>query len=153
MVSDYDYSDDPACDEYLASHSPEDIIEGFTNAIAPSTYEEFLQSAIYAMKHCIAIVEQSGNRYYSFGEEELNSLLAGLMMGQSFSASTEKNRRGKIDITIEYGDFSWLVEAKLGKTNNYIFEGLLQILTRYATSEPDFGLLVYFQDKVHVDEI
>lgn len=147
MVSHYDYSDDPACDEYLASHSPEDIIDGFTNTIEPSNYEEFLQSAIYAMKHCVAILEQSGNQYYSLGEEELNSLITGLMIGKSFNASAEKNRRGKIDITIEYDEYSWLVEAKLGKTNNYIFEGLLQILTRYATSEKDFGLLIYFQDK------
>ncbi|ELV8579130.1 hypothetical protein ACCH70_004212 [Vibrio vulnificus] len=147
MVDHYELGNDPACDEYLASTPEQEIIDGLTNAIEPEDYDEFLKSVHHALRRSIEIIESSANRYYPFGEEELNSLVAGLLVGQSFDASPEKNCRGNIDISVKNGDFKWNIEAKIGKTNNYIFEGLLQILTRYSTSEKDFGLLVYFKNK------
>ncbi|NOI88441.1 hypothetical protein [Vibrio sp. 99K-1] len=146
MVDDIDYLNDPSVDEYKALASTDDIVEGF-NAIEPNSYEEFLSAAQHALKNAIAIIEQSANRFYYQGEEELNSFVAGLLVGQSIEATTEENNRGNVDIIVSDENYKWLIEAKLGKTNNYIFEGLLQILTRYATKETDFGLLVYFQNK------
>ncbi|KGR35544.1 hypothetical protein OA39_02481 [Vibrio campbellii] len=146
MVNQYVLGADPSGDEYLAETDDEDIIEGF-NTICPDSYEEFISAAQFALRKCIKIIEQSANRYYSLGEEELNSLVAGLLAGQSFVTSNEENVRGNVDISVKFGDFKWLIEAKLGKTNNYTFEGLLQILTRYATSEKNFGLLIYYQKR------
>ncbi|MEZ8409564.1 hypothetical protein AB6C88_17290 [Vibrio splendidus] len=146
MVTQYELSDDPACEEYLATATVSDIIEGF-NSIEPNSQSEFLSAVQHALKKSISILEQSANRYYALGEEELNSLVAGLLVGQSIDAETETNNRGNVDICVRFGEYKWHLEAKLGKTNNYIFEGLLQIITRYATKENDFGLLIYFQNK------
>lgn len=57
---------------------------------------------------------------------------------------------GHVDLTVEKNDFIWLGEAKIYRDNNYLWEGFLQLTTRYSIgndNQSSGGLLIYIFDE------
>lgn len=53
---------------------------------------------------------------------------------------------GNCDVTIRYMDYLWLGEAKIARSVSVVWEGFLQLTTRYATGMPgqtSGGMLIY----------
>jgi hypothetical protein len=63
-----------------------------------------------------------------------------------YDVSHETKIGGHVDIAVRKNDFLWLGEAKIYKGNNYLWQGFLQLLTRYSIgdlNQENGGLLIY----------
>lgn len=119
------------------------------------TFEEFIDALKVNLESVLLNLEKSGDQYYSLKEEQLNATVASMLRVFGYDVETESSHRGKVDITVKNSNFEWLIEAKIGHNNNYIFEGFLQLTTRYLTNQKSSGLLIYFQNdqpQVRFDE-
>ncbi|MCC3472682.1 MAG: HEAT repeat domain-containing protein [Microcoleus sp. PH2017_15_JOR_U_A] len=68
-----------------------------------------------------------------------------------YNVSHETKIGGHADIVIRKNDFLWLGEAKIyGDNNNYLWEGFLQLTTRYSIgddNQQNGGLLIYIRQE------
>ncbi len=68
-----------------------------------------------------------------------------------YNASHDTKIGGHADIVIRKNDFLWLGEAKIyGDNNNYLWEGFLQLTTRYSIgddNQQNGGLLIYIRQE------
>jgi hypothetical protein len=63
-----------------------------------------------------------------------------------YDVSHETKIGGHVDIAVRKNDVLWLGEAKIYKGNNYLWEGFLQLFTRYSIgdlNQENGGLLIY----------
>ncbi|WBG93468.1 hypothetical protein N5580_21145 (plasmid) [Pantoea piersonii] len=62
----------------------------------------------------------------------------------------EENNGGHCDISISFGGFKWLGEAKKAKSYDWVYDGFLQLCTRYSTCDSlskSGGLIIYCGQK------
>jgi HEAT repeat protein len=67
-----------------------------------------------------------------------------------YDVSHDTKIGGHVDIVVRKNEFLWLGEAKIYKDNNYLWEGFLQLVTRYSTgdyNQENGGLLIYIRHK------
>jgi hypothetical protein len=67
-----------------------------------------------------------------------------------YEASHDTKIGGHVDLTVRKSDFLWLGEAKVYRSNNYLWEGFLQLTTRYSIgdcNQNNGGLLIYIKDE------
>lgn len=66
-----------------------------------------------------------------------------------YKASHDTFHNGHVDIYVQYKHFIWLGEAKIYGSPTKVFDGFLQLTTRYSSSSSDNyhgGMLIYIQD-------
>jgi len=83
-------------------------------------------------------------------EDRLTIEIVNLLRSLGHEASHETKMGGHADIAVIKNDFLWLGEAKIYKDNYYLWEGFLQLVTRYSIgdyNQENGGLLIYIRDK------
>lgn len=92
-------------------------------------------------------LEKSSDKYYSDDEDKITSAIVLTLCELGYDASEQTKKNGTVDITVKPkdNDFSWIGEAKIGYGNTKIFEGMLQLLSRYVKRDENAGLLIYYQ--------
>ncbi len=136
---------DKVASQIINETSIEDL-ESFVDTLEPKTFSEFEDALKKNLESVVLSLEKEGEQFYCFKEEQLNSTVASMLRTYGYTVDTESSHRGKVDITVRKLGFEWLIEAKIGHNNNYIFEGFLQLTTRYLTNQESAGVLVYFQN-------
>jgi hypothetical protein len=120
-------------------------VEAYIDSVAPESFESFVSGLIVSIHKVIREIESNANDYYHFSEDSLSGLIASIIEGHGYKAKNETKERGRVDITIEKDGFVWLIEAKKGYNNQKVFEGLLQLTSRYLTRQQSAGLFIYYQ--------
>ena len=134
-------------DEVLTDLVESGKIDQFLELIDPQGFDEFCRSVRLALKSAVQSVEKNADKYYNLSEEQLSTTISLLLERSGFSAKNEPSNRGHVDILVEKDDYSWLIEAKIGYNNHKIFEGLLQLTSRYLTNQKSACLLLYFKKR------
>jgi len=83
-------------------------------------------------------------------EDRLTIEIVGLLRNRDYNADHDLKIGGHVDLTVRREGFTWLGEAKIYKDNNYLWEGFLQLTTRYSTGDANQnsgGLLIYVFDE------
>jgi hypothetical protein len=110
--------------------------------------EQFLSTLYSDIDLIIKNMEHSKDKYYCDDEDKLSHTIVGSLINLGYNATEQTKKNGSVDITVRTKDdaFQWIAEAKIGYGNQKIFEGLLQLLTRYVAREDTHaGLLIYYQ--------
>jgi HEAT repeats/NACHT domain len=84
------------------------------------------------------------------GEDRLTIEIVGSLRSSGYSANHDCKIGGHVDLTVEQDNLVWLGEAKIYQDNNYLWEGFLQLTTRYSTGDTNQnsgGLLIYIFDE------
>ncbi|HDR2401498.1 MULTISPECIES: hypothetical protein [Enterobacter] len=117
----------------------------FLANVDPMNFEEFSQGVILSLRSAVQSIEKNADKYYNLTEEQLSTTISLLLERSGYNTKNEPSNRGHIDIYVEKNHFSWLIEAKIGYDNQKIFEGLLQLASRYLTDQSSACLLLYFR--------
>lgn len=86
----------------------------------------------------------------SDSENRLNIEIADTLSLLGYTTNHDSMSGGHVDITVEIGEHSWIGEAKIYRDNTSLYEGFLQLTTRYRPASGNWkhnhgGLLIYIQ--------
>ena len=104
-----------------------------TELLYKSSFEHLLKLIRLKITNVISELEKNSNNYITLNEVPISSIIA-TAINQTFifTATTEENSRGHVDITIKAptysGNFEYLGEAKYGEGQIIVSEVLLNYL-------------------------
>lgn len=126
---------------------PPELLASLVNVITPFNEAQFIDKLYDDINFIMADLERSSNKYYCDDEDKITNLIALSLRIKGYDATEQTNSNGTVDLTIRDAQsrFTWLAEAKRGYNLNSVFEGLLQLITRYVKREQYAGLLIYHQ--------
>lgn len=122
-------------------------LDDFLDLIDPQKFDEFSRSVFIELHKAVRLLESNADKYYNQSEEQISTTISLLLQKSGFQTKSEPSSRGHVDIFVEKDKFKWLIEAKIGYNNQKIFEGLLQLTSRYLTDQRSACLLLYFKKK------
>lgn len=134
-------------DEVLTDLIDSGKLEDFLDIIDPQGFDEFCRSVQSTLNGAIQSLEKHADKYYNLSEEQLSTTISLLMEKAGYKTKNEPSNRGHVDIFVEKDDYEWLIEAKIAYNNHKIFEGLLQLTSRYLTNQKSACLLLYFKKR------
>ncbi|MBB3324908.1 hypothetical protein [Atlantibacter sp. RC6] len=111
--------------------------------------DNFVTALYNNISSAISDIEKSADKYYCEDEDKITNLLALYLRAKGYDATEQTKSNGDVDLTVRDAtkNFYWLAEAKRGNSNSGVFEGMLQLVTRYLTDEKNAGFLIYYQKK------
>ena len=127
--------------------SPDQLAQ-LSTLLTPETKEIFLSNLYSDIESIISELERSKYKYYSDDEDKITNIIAVWLRAKGYDAREQNQSNGAVDLTVydTKRKFCWLAEAKRGYSHNSVFEGLLQLVTRYVTTDDkEAGLLIYCQ--------
>ncbi|MCZ8501877.1 hypothetical protein O9853_14110 [Vibrio lentus] len=105
---------------------------------------EFLALVHSELDSYIKYLENHAEFYSSASEDGITHAIASMFVAtKKFKSSTQTYAGGAVDLTVELNDYVWRAEAKIDTHENKVFEGLLQLLTRYSKRDTNKGMLIY----------
>ncbi|ELN3085546.1 hypothetical protein QRB17_000092 [Escherichia coli] len=128
---------------------PPEVLASLANMIQPFDESKFIERLYNDIDFIITDLERASNKYYCDDEDKITNVIALALRMKGYDATEQTNSNGTVDLTIRDNTkkFTWLAEAKRGYSLNSVFEGLLQLVTRYLRRETHAGLLIYHQKK------
>jgi hypothetical protein len=116
---------------------------GFEDALIRNLYKD-IDKVIFQIQENPELRQEDN-------EDRLTIEIVNLLRNLGHEASHETKIGGNVDIVIRKNDFLWLGESKIYRgNNNYLWEGFLQLVTRYSTgdsNQENGGLLIYIFKK------
>ncbi|KDT00522.1 hypothetical protein AD24_4177 [Escherichia coli 2-011-08_S4_C3] len=113
------------------------------------TESDFHNQLFKDIEEIIKTMESSSDKYYCDDEDKLSHTIVTSLGHFGYRATEQTKKNGSVDITVTTktngGEFVWIAEAKIGYGYQKIFEGLLQLLTRYIKRDNSGGLIIYYQ--------
>jgi hypothetical protein len=137
---------DEVCRDFITGSDISEI-EAFINTVDPKKFDSFVSGLVVKIHKTIRHIESKADEYYNYTEEALSGAIAFSLEANGYKVKNEAKERGRIDITVEKDEFTWLIEAKIGYNNQKTFEGLLQLTSRYLTSQRSAGFLIYYKKR------
>lgn len=112
-----------------------------------NSHQKFIDTLYGDIHSILERMEGSSEKYYCDDEDKITSAIVLTLCELGYDATEQTKKNGTVDITVKAkeNEFIWIGEAKIGYGNTKIFEGMLQILSRYMKRDSDAGLLIYFQ--------
>lgn len=130
--------------EQLNSQLPNNRLAMAALPFMKVSYDDFVDLLYDEIQRHIEKLECDAEQLQSLDEDSLTgNIIRMLNAGQTFKASGQTYQGGAVDLTVEFQGHKWIAEAKKLTSNEKVFEGLLQLLTRYVKRDPQAGLLIY----------
>lgn len=124
----------------------------------PSSYDEFIDAIYVRLDKYLKLLQEDPDTHSESSEDHITGEIVRNLRSHDFNASKETKTGGHVDIRVEYptkeGMYVWLCEAKRDTSVDHVYEGFLQLTTRYATgiSEQSEGsVLLYVQKNPLLD--
>ncbi len=111
------------------------------------TESDFYNKLYEDIEVIINQMEMTSDKYFCDDEDKLSHTIVTSLIHLGYRASEQTKKNGSVDITVSTKDdkFMWIAEAKIGYGYQKIFEGLLQLVTRYVKRDREAGLIIYYQ--------
>lgn len=110
-----------------------------------NSYDDFLESLYEKIGEIFIKLEHARDKHFSHDEDSITGIIAGRLEEAGYIATEQTKKNGAVDLTVSLNEHEWIAEAKIAYSNSKILEGLLQLLTRYATRDENAGLLIYIK--------
>ncbi|CQH45388.1 hypothetical protein ACQ26G_002418 [Yersinia enterocolitica] len=109
--------------------------------------QDFIDTLYFDINTIIRLIESSCDKYYCDDEDKISHVIVSSLTHLGYTATEQTKKNGSVDITVSSkdGEYDWIAEAKIGYGNQKIFEGLLQLLTRYVKRDNHAGIFIYYQ--------
>ncbi|MBU9847139.1 hypothetical protein [Rahnella ecdela] len=108
---------------------------------------DFIEKLYRDIASIITLMEASSDKYYCDDEDKLSHTIVSSLVNLGYIATEQTKKNGSVDITVysKNNKYHWIAEAKIGYGNQKIFEGVLQLLTRYVKRDNHAGVIIYYQ--------
>ncbi|PMN73682.1 hypothetical protein [Enterovibrio norvegicus] len=110
-------------------------------------YEDFIAIVYDKIALQLEALENDADHFLESSEDSITSALVRQLNATEYLdvESQVKRKGGAVDLVVKGYGHEWIAEAKRLTSNDKVFEGILQLLTRYAKRDKRAGLLVYIQ--------
>lgn len=117
------------------------------STLDPFNEDLFIEELYDVVQDAIREIEDTSDKYFCEDEDKITHLIAMYLRARGYDASEQTKTNGSVDLTVKdrKNKFKWLAEAKRGNSYNGVFEGMLQLLTRYVTNDKNAGFFIYYQ--------
>lgn len=120
-------------------------------AAVKNDYKAFLRCLYEEIQSVILVLQSNPQRRTDDCEDRLTDELVSNLSTAGYTATHGRSAGGHVDITVACGDFTWIGEAKKYHSTTAVYEGFLQLTTRYRPANGNFeqnqgGLLIYITD-------
>lgn len=129
----------------LASENGKTKLQQLAKSLDNDSYDDFLDALYKKLDEILIKLEHSRDKHFSHDEDAITGVIAGRLEEAGYLATEQTKQNGAVDLTVKLGEHKWIAEAKIAYANGKILEGLVQLLTRYATRDVCGGLLVYMK--------
>lgn len=132
----------------LEQHIPE--LAGFPSRILAETYDDFIKVLYLSIDKIIYQIQENPELRQNDSEDRLTVDVRDQLRCLGYDASHDSKIGGHTDLSVRKGIFLWIGEAKIHSSYDYLWEGFLQLSTRYSTgdsNQKDGGLLIYIRNK------
>lgn len=129
--------------KFLASQDP--MLANMLDRQLVSNYEEFVESLHKDIDEIIILIEDNRELVQN-SEDEITIAIVRHLKHIGYTATHETKSGGHVDVMVTKKEYTWFGEAKIYKGNSNLWQGILQLATRYSVSKPNKntgGLLIY----------
>jgi len=112
-------------------------------------YDSFIKLLYDDIDMIIAKKQENPELYYNDSEDRTTIDIVNQLSCLGYTTSHDTKRGGHVDILVNKGVYTWIGEAKIYRGCEYIWQGFLQLITRYSTgdyNQRDGGLLIYINN-------
>lgn len=115
-------------------------------------YDGFVDCLYEQIDHIFSSFQAAPQRRCNDSEDKITDDLVVNLRTAGFDANHDQDSGGHVDVTVKAGDLTWIGEAKIYRQINDIYEGFLQLTTRYRPASGNFdhnkaGMLIYLTTK------
>jgi len=126
--------------------SPQEMAK-IASTLDPFSEDLFVDELYSVVQDAIKEIENTSDKYFCEDEDKITNLIALYLRARGYNATEQTKTNGSVDLTVtdKNKNFKWLAEAKRGNSYSGVFEGMLQLLTRYVTNDKNAGFFIYYQ--------
>jgi hypothetical protein len=125
-------------------------LAGFPSRILAKTYDEFINILYRDIDMAIYQLEENPELLQKDGEDRITIDIKRQLVCMGYNAQHDSKIGGHADLIVRKGSFLWIGEAKIHKSYDYLWEGFLQLSTRYSicdSNQKDGGILIYIRNE------
>lgn len=115
------------------------------------SYDDFIRVFYGDIDSCITEIERNRELRQDSSEDLLSVEIISMLKVIGYTATHEAKSGGHVDITVSHAKgYEWFGEAKKHSSYDHLFEGFLQLCTRYSTGSPDSkcgGIIAYVNNQ------
>ena len=125
-------------------------------AIAPRiSYEKFVEKLYMDIDSILSLMMDGVGHLLDLDETGISFLIWTNLKSKNYDAQLDSDKNGNADISVTSDTYKWIAEAKIygGKNNyglNHIYQGFLQLSTRYSKCEANAdcgGLFIFIKPR------
>lgn len=117
--------------------------------ILVDSYDDFIDTFYDDIDQCVIEIERNRELRQESGEDLISVDIVSMLKVIGYNATHDAKTGGHVDLTVHHAKgYEWLGEAKIHSTYDYLYEGFLQLCTRYSTGSPTSscgGILAYIK--------
>ncbi|WMU74628.1 hypothetical protein OQ483_09605 [Enterobacter bugandensis] len=120
----------------------------FLSRLECDTYDKFIMMLYKDIEFILALIEKTASLRQDDGEDRLSIEIINILIGAGYLASHDQYINGHSDIVVSFNSFTWIGEAKIHSSYDYLMEGFMQLCDRYSTGNEDDcegGLIFYIK--------
>lgn len=132
----------------LEQHIPS--IRGLVGLPLVESYEEFLEVLYSDLDYCNKLLVEHRQALQNDNEDRLSIQIVASLKFKGYIAEHDTQHGGHVDIFVKHNQFTWIGEAKIHSTYDYLMDGFLQLTTRYSAgvyNETSGGLFIYIRNR------
>lgn len=122
-------------------------LAGCLSRLTAIEYKDFIEILYRDIDKITVLQEENPEIYFQDQREDrLTVEIKNALNLMGYSASHDAKHGGHADLVVKKGSFTWIAEAKVYRGNAYLWQGYLQLTTRYSTGnthQTDGALLIY----------
>lgn len=110
------------------------------------SYDEFVETVDMAVSYSCNEMARNPQLVQGHSEDQLTLRIVSGLDHLGLDARFDSTTGGHCDVTVQFGDYLWLAEAKINTDTGWLWKGFQQLTTRYSTGEPGGshgGMLIY----------
>lgn len=130
----------------LSSEIPS--IKGLVELPLVKTYEEFIDVLYSDIDYSVQLLQENRHLIQNDSEDRITVQIITNLKMKGYNAEHDVQIGGHVDLTVRHKSYSWLGEAKIHSSYEYLFEGFQQLTTRYSVGTLDAnhgGILIYIK--------
>jgi hypothetical protein len=123
-------------------------LSGFPSRLLAKTYNDFITVLYKDIDSAISYIQENPEIRVNDTEDRLTIDIIGSLRCFGYNVTHDTKIGGHADIVVRKAEFIWIGEAKIYKGCEYVWQGFLQLTTRYSigdSNQKDGGMLIYIK--------
>lgn len=122
--------------------------------ISPKSLDDFLNVLYDELKSILILLEENPQLRCDDSEDRITDEIKVILRRNGYDATHDSSHGGHADLMVRSNGYVWLAEAKWERGNAYLWEGFLQLSTRYSSgSSHEAGAVLIYIKKENTSNV